>query len=178
MTDGELRDLLEGLAGLPYGGEPVDQLAHALQAAGQALAEEADDELVIAALLHDVGRARSVLDRYPEMGHDAAGELFLRDELGERVAWLVGQHAEAKRYLVTTDPAYFARLTGPSVASLAVQGGPMTDAEVDQFRRHPWWKDAVRLRSWDDEAKIPDAPVPAIDTLLPIHARVRATHAG
>lgn len=178
MTDDELRELLRSLAGLPYGGEPVDQLAHALQAAGQAIAEDADDELVVAAMLHDVGRARPVLEAYPGIGHDAAGELFLREELSERVAWLVGRHADAKRYLVTTDPDCFATLSPASVASLEVQGGPMTDAEVQAFRRHPWWEDAVRLRRWDDGAKVPGAPAPVIDDLLPVHARVRATSAS
>lgn len=173
MTDDDLRELLTSLAGLPYGGEPVDQLAHALQAAAQALAEHADDELVVAALLHDVGRARSVLDAYPGIGHDEAGELFLGERVSERVAWLVGQHAEAKRYLVTTDPAYLAQLTPASVASLEVQGGPMSEEEVAGFRAQPWWEDAVRLRRWDDGAKVPDAAVPALDDLLTVYRRVR-----
>jgi predicted HD phosphohydrolase len=97
MTDEELRALLEGLAGLPYGGEPVDQLSHALQAAGQALADGADDELVLAALLHDAGRAREVEAAHPGLGHEVAGRLFVEGLLGERAGRLVGQHAEAKR---------------------------------------------------------------------------------
>lgn len=54
------RTLLEELAGLPYAGEAVDQLAHARQCPGHAVEAGADDELVVASLFHDVGRARPV----------------------------------------------------------------------------------------------------------------------
>jgi gamma-butyrobetaine dioxygenase len=163
--------MIDGLAGLPYGGEPVDQRQHALQAAALAQSEGADDELVLAALLHDIGRARPVVSRYPGAGHDLAGEMFLREILGERVAWLVGRHADAKRYLVTTEPAYAALLTPASVRSLEVQGGPMTGDEVKRFESHPWFEDAVRLRRWDDGAKNPLAPGADLDQLVEIYSR-------
>jgi gamma-butyrobetaine dioxygenase len=173
MTSNELRQLIDGLAGLPYGGEPVDQRQHALQAAAQAQAEGADGDLVLAALLHDIGRAEAVAQLYPGEGHDAAGEKFLRDVLGERIAWLVGSHAEAKRYLVTTQQTYAAMLTPASVRSLEVQGGRMTPDEVSRFEAHPWSRDAVRLRRWDDGAKDPGAPGADLDVLIEIYARCR-----
>jgi predicted HD phosphohydrolase len=163
--------MIDGLAGLPYGGEPVDQRQHALQAAALAQAEGADDELVLAALLHDIGRAQSVVARYPGAGHDLAGELFLREILGERVAWLVGSHAEAKRYLVTTEAQYAAVLTPASVRSLEVQGGRMSEEEVRRFESHPWFRDAVRLRRWDDGAKDPSAPGADLDELVELYSR-------
>jgi len=163
--------MIDGLAGLPYGGEPVDQRQHALQAAALAQAEAADDELVLAALLHDIGRADVVVARYPGAGHDLAGEMFLREILGERLAWLVGSHAEAKRYLVTTEPRYATLLTPASVQSLEVQGGRMTDDEVRRFESHPWFGDAVRLRRWDDGAKDASAPGADLDEMLVIFAR-------
>jgi predicted HD phosphohydrolase len=173
MTGEELRTLLEGLAGLPYGGEPVDRLSHALQAAGQALAEGADDELVMAALLHDAGRARQVEAAHPGLGHDEAGRLFVAGLLGERAGWLVGQHAEAKRYLVAVHPSYRELLSPASVLSLEEeQGGAMTEAEAEAFAAHPWAGDAVRLRRWDDAAKVPGAPAPSLDELLPLYRRV------
>lgn len=172
MTVDELRRLLEGLEGLPYGGEPVDQLAHALQAAGGALAEGAGDDLVLAALLHDVGRAPQVQAAHPGLGHDRAGALFVSGLLGERTGWLVGQHAEAKRYLVTVEPAYRALLSPASLQSLEEeQGGAMTQAEAEAFAAHPWSGDAVRLRRWDDAAKAPGAHVPGLDDLLAIYVR-------
>ena len=53
----QLVGLVEGIAGQPYKTDPVDQLTHALQAAAGALGRGADDELVLAAALHDIGRA-------------------------------------------------------------------------------------------------------------------------
>jgi gamma-butyrobetaine dioxygenase len=55
LSSDELRELIDGLARLPYGGEAVDQRRHALQCAGQAVAAGADGELVLAAALHDIG---------------------------------------------------------------------------------------------------------------------------
>jgi gamma-butyrobetaine dioxygenase len=172
LSDEELIDLFDGLAGLPYGGERVDQRTHALQAAAHALAADADDELVLAAAFHDIGRARDVAKAHPGMPHEEAGGAFAREHLTERAAWAIEQHVAAKRYLVAVDPAYHATLSPVSVRSLRVQGGPMTRDEVAVFDEHPWSADAVALRRWDDEAKDPEGPVLAIDDLLGAHARV------
>jgi len=169
---------MQGLAGFPYGGEPVDQLVHALEAAALAQAEGADEDLVLAALLHDVGRAPAVAERYPGLGHDAAGENFCREVLGDRVAWLVGSHAQAKRYLVTTDASYTARLTEASVRSLAVQGGPMSATEVFEFEAHPWAADAIRLRRWDDSAKDPGGKCADLGEMMDLYASHRITTRG
>src|SRR5262249_24077158 len=87
VTPGELRRLIDGLAEVPYGGEAVDERAHALQCAWYALRDGADDDLVLAALLHDAGRAMD-----PELDHERSGEELGRRLLGERVGWLVGSH--------------------------------------------------------------------------------------
>jgi predicted HD phosphohydrolase len=76
MTRSELAALIEALADLPYGGEPVDQRTHALQTAAHAVAAGADDEIVVAAALHDIGRAREVATRYRGMPHESAGAEF------------------------------------------------------------------------------------------------------
>ena len=70
MTGDELRTMIDDFVGLPYGDEPVDQRLHALQAVGVALAEDADDDLVLAALPHDIGKGPHVKQRYPGVGHD------------------------------------------------------------------------------------------------------------
>lgn len=169
MTGAQLRELVDGLAGLPYGGEAVDQRTHALQCAWHAQAAGADDDLVLAALLHDVGRAV-----HPDLDHETAGEKFAGDLLGERVGWLIGNHAQAKRYLVTAEPAYAETLSPASVASLRAQGGPMSDEEVAAFEAHPWGLDAARLRRWDDLAKVPGAPEADLSALITVYERRRA----
>src|SRR5205085_1602031 len=106
--------------------EDVDLLAHGLQCAALLAGVAPDDEeLQIAGLVHDVG---TVLWPGRPRTHADAGAAAVADLLGGRVAWLVGHHDEAKRYLVTTDPDYRSRLSAASVATLEVQGGRLDDA--------------------------------------------------
>lgn len=119
LTSDDLVNLIDGLAGLPYGGEAVDQRRHALQCAGQAVAAGADDELVLAAALHDIGRAKPVREEFAGLPHEEAGAAFARYRVSEGVAWLIGQHVPAKRYLVAVDDEYFGQL--------ADAGLPMAD---------------------------------------------------
>ena len=161
----ELAALLEGLRDLPYGGEPVDQYAHAMQAAALAERSDADSELVLAAALHDIGRAAAVARAFPGP-HEVSGAAFARRYIGERVAWVIAQHVPAKRYLVATDPDYAALLSPASVKSLRTQGGPMTREETVMFAAHPWAGDAVELRRWDAAAKEPGDPGIPLERVL------------
>jgi predicted HD phosphohydrolase len=173
LTNDELAELIGGLAGLPYGGEAVDQRLHALQCAGHAVAAGADDELVLAAALHDIGRAKPVCAEFPGLPHEEAGAAFARDRVGEGVAWLIAQHVPAKRYLVAVDEAYFGQLSPASVRSLEKQGGPMRAAEVREFGSHPRAEAAVALRRWDEAAKDPDDAGLPMEDLLRIFDRYR-----
>ena len=113
MTDAPISDVDSLLGVLESGAaasdaEDVDLLAHALQCAALlAGAAPDDEELQVAGLVHDVG-TRAVAGSSANARR--AGAAAVADLLGERVAWLVGHHDEAKRYLVTTDPDY----TSPS----------------------------------------------------------------
>ena len=166
--------MIDDLAGLPYGLEPVDQRAHALQTARLALDAGSDDELVVAALLHDIGRHHEVEDDYPGLVHEEAARRWLGRFFSIRVAWLVGAHVPAKRYLVTTDPGYFDLLSQASVVSLGEQNGPMTPDEVAEFESHPWYPDAVALRRWDDQAKVPGGSEATTDEVMRVLDRVLA----
>lgn len=148
--------------------EAVDELDHALQAAACAIADGADDELVLAAALHDLGHS-PLLPKTAYLQHDSAARGWLAPRFGERVGWLAGSHVAAKRYLVATDPAYAATLTETSVTSLAEQGGATVDPDLVA---HPWWPDALRLRRYDDAAKDPTATGATIDDVLVIAKRV------
>lgn len=151
-------EVLQGLARDYDGGEAVDQLAHALQTAEHALVAGADDEVIAAALLHDIGRAPGVVEHYPGLPHEESGARFCRRHCGERAAFLVGRHVPAKRYLVVVDETYAAGLSPVSQRSLIRQGGPMSPEEVAAFEAQPWAQEAARLRRWDDAAKVPGAP--------------------
>jgi predicted HD phosphohydrolase len=154
------------MAGLPYDGEPVDQLEHALQCAALARAESSDSEFVIACLLHDIARAPLVAGipyDGPHEHHGETGARWLEPRAGARVAWLAEQHVPAKRYLVATDPDYRAGLSEVSARTLVAQGGPMSAAELEAFRSHPDWRLAVALREIDDRGKVPGAVVPDLE---------------
>lgn len=152
--------MIDDLSDLPYGLEPVDQRSHALQSAGLALTEGADPELVVAALLHDIGRHRDVVKAHPGQPHEESARLFCDRYFPARVGWLAWAHVPAKRYLVATEAGYFGAFSEGSVASFEHQRGPMSEEEAKEFIQHPWAADAVRLRRWDDLAKVPDGPVP------------------
>jgi gamma-butyrobetaine dioxygenase len=171
LSGAELAELVDGLAGLPYGGEAVDQRTHALQTGWFAACAGADDELLLAAVLHDIGRAKPVRAAYPGLPHEHAGAEFARHRLSERIAWVISAHVPAKRYLVATDRDYAALLSPASVASLRRQGGPMAEPELADFRAQPLAEQAVLVRRWDDSAKDPDGPTLALAEVLAAHQR-------
>lgn len=164
-TCAKILSALRAVEDLPYDGEPVSQLEHALQCADLARASGGDDELVIAALLHDVGRSPVALREFGTtlVDHGKIAHEWLAPLVGERVAWLAGQHVSAKRYLVATDPSYREGLTATSIRTLRDQGGPMNLGEVREFERHPQWREAVALRRWDDLGKEPGARVSPLE---------------
>lgn len=154
------------MAGLPYDGEPVDQLEHALQCAALARVGNDEPEFVVACLLHDIARAPAVAGiAYDAPGehHGLTGARWLEPRVGARVAWLAEQHVAAKRYLVAVDPAYRAGLSEVSARTLQEQGGPMSPAEIEAFRTQPDWRLAVALREIDDQGKVPGASVAGLD---------------
>lgn len=160
----EVLRLLEEQGGERYD-EEIFQLAHAEQTAALAQAAGASDTLVAAALLHDVGHLLELADRQgprdrtTDQRHEARGSAWLAGLFPPAVTAPVALHVRAKRYLCAVDPAYHQILSPGSVASLQRQGGPMDAAEVAAFEVNPGWQDAVALRRWDDEAKVPDLAV-------------------
>lgn len=160
--------MLQSLRGV-WDEEAVDELDHALQSAARALDDGADDELVLAAALHDIGH--SPVFAGASQPHDRLAREWLTPRFGERVGWLAGAHVAAKRYLAATESGYAATLSGVSVASLHAQGGAGVDPALTG---HPWWPDALRLRRYDDAAKDPAARGADIDTVLAVAQRVAA----
>ena len=138
----------------------LTELDHGLQCAFElSRAAPADEALQVAGLVHDIAHGLGHI-----RDHGAVGAAAVRGLLGERVAELVRLHIPAKRYLVTTDPAYRARLSPDSVRTLALQGGDMTADEVAAFEAFPHWRAALQLRMADEAAKVPGRiGVPGLD---------------
>jgi [1-hydroxy-2-(trimethylamino)ethyl]phosphonate dioxygenase len=150
-----------------YFGECVSVTEHGLQAAWFARQEGAPDSLVVAALLHDIGH---LLDECPEDvaewtrdgQHEEVGAAWLAQHFGPEVTGPVRLHVPAKRYLCTTEPGYLAALSPASVHTLQLQGGPMSGPELAAFEREPLFREAVRLRRWDDRAKVEGLEIPGL----------------
>jgi len=142
-------------------GEGVTMLQHALQTAALAQAAGADDSLVIAALLHDIGHfLQPTDDSYGYHKHDRSGGEWLAQRFGPAISEPVRLHVAAKRYLCATEADYFGNLSAASVHSLGKQGGPMSATEAAAFAASPHIEAAVRLRRWDDGGKLDGLRVP------------------
>ncbi len=167
-----------------YFGEPVTQLAHALQCAWLAERAGASDALVVAALLHDVGHLvhgldEDVADNGIDARHEQAGQRWLAQFFGLEVTEPVRLHVEAKRYLCGADAQYAASLSPASRQSLALQGGPLAGNELIAFAEQPFAREAVLLRRWDDRAKTPGRQVPGLAHYGPrLRAVASAPRAG
>lgn len=164
-----------------YGLSDVTQLEHALQSAALASKRRLGDDLVIAALLHDVGHllvgddvnlaAEGIDDVHEETAARALVALY-----GPAVSEPVRLHVAAKRYLCGTNPGYYGKLSQDSKDSLALQGGPMSAAEIAEFDALAHRAPALALRIIDDEAKTPGLVIPGLENYRPIAARLEAAH--
>lgn len=125
-------------------GETVTQLQHVLETAHLARRDGGDDDVVLAALLHDLGHLLEEAADTPDRHHGHRAAEVLRPLVPPRMAWLVEHHVIAKRYLCAVDPGYAARLSPASVRSLAAQGAPLSPEAQRSFETQPWFADAVR----------------------------------
>lgn len=171
LTLSDIEQLFARRGNEQYSGEPVTQLEHALQCAGLAEVEGADDELVTAALLHDLGHLLHDLGETPSLQgiddvHQYRALPFLRGLFSEAVLDAIKLHVDAKRYLCAVRPGYFASLSDDSKRSLALQGGLFDGGQAEAFIAQRGAVQAARLREWDDRAKTPGLVTPPLSHFL------------
>lgn len=151
-------------------GECITQSEHALQCAWFARQAGACDELVAAALLHDLGH----LITYHELGyhpeeksgdshHEKVAADYLARVFSDAVVKPVRLHVTAKRYLFSIDPGYRLELSDASIESLRLQGGEMDQRSQESFEGSPWFQQALQLRQFDELGKQPTMDVPGFD---------------
>jgi [1-hydroxy-2-(trimethylamino)ethyl]phosphonate dioxygenase len=164
-----------------YFAENVTQAEHALQSAALAEAEHAGPALVVAALLHDVGHlihtgGEDIAERGIDARHEAIGATYLARHFGPAVVEPVRLHVPAKRYLCAIDKSYWRDLSPASKRSLELQGGIFSPDEAEEFAGLPQAQDAVRLRRWDDQAKVVGLETKPVEAYRDLIAQVMASH--
>jgi len=182
QTLDEIMALYGDRGGAAYFGESVSMTEHGLQAAHFARAAGASDAVVVAALLHDVGHLvadvpADLADWTSDAGHELVGADWLAMRFPREVSEPVRLHVPAKRYLLATEPAYFAQLSAASVVTLQLQGGPMSRDEADRFAAAPYHEEAVLIRRCDDRGKLAGLDVPCLEDYADL-LRELASRAG
>ena len=169
LTLTEVITLLERCGQIQYGMEEINQLEHALQCAD--LAENAGEtpEIVVASLLHDLGHllvetrdGQQVKKTKRDDLHQYIALPFIRSLFPAAVLEPIRLHVDAKRYLCLIDQGYWASLSAASKHSLELQGGVYSLAEASAFIAQPFAAESVRLRRYDDLAKVPKKSVPSL----------------
>lgn len=168
--------LLRDHGHIAYSGEGVSQAEHALQSGMLAEREGAPSALVTAAFLHDLGHLMNLQGETPSARgiddrHQYFAIPFLRGLFSAEVLEPIRLHVDAKRALCALEPDYYEALSPDSRRSLTLQGGVFTRAETEAFLARPHADDALRLRRWDDRAKVPGAATPPLEHFLGIAAR-------
>jgi 2-amino-1-hydroxyethylphosphonate dioxygenase (glycine-forming) len=156
----EIMSLFEKYGDEDYDGEPVSQASHMIQCATLAMNKGEDTELVLGAFLHDIGhllkheQQTEAMGNYGVVNHEGIGAEYLRTKsFSGRICAVVEKHVDAKRYLVATEPGYREKLSEASLKTLEYQGGPMNKEEVTVFKQQPFFKDIIKVRLWDEQAK-------------------------
>ncbi len=148
--------VLESLARLDHSleGYPVSRLGHSLQAATRAARERADEELIVAALLHDIG------DELAPYNHAELAASILRPYVRPEVTWIVAQHGLFQNYY------YVHHLGGDRNAR-------------ERFRDHPWYEATAHFcAAWDQCSFDPDYRAEPLGFFEPMVRRIfaRAPH--
>lgn len=149
-TPMRIMDQLRGLSELVLG-FPCDQLHHSLMTATLARAEGADDETVVTALCHDVGKTLSVPN------HGAIAAEILRPYVSDDHYWAVRHHQAFQGHY------YYSYLGRPA---------DMREAHRDAG----WYALAEKLvDGWDMPAFDPDFAVDPLESFEPLVIKLFST---
>lgn len=141
--------MLQGLQE-SYPGNLIDRYQHSLQTATRALRDGAEEEMVVAALLHDVG------DLVATDNHGALAAEILRPYVKPSTYWVIKHHSIFQGYY------FWHHLGGDRHAR-------------DQFRDHPYYDLAVAFcHHWDQESFDPDYDTLPLSTFEPLVRRIFA----
>ena len=113
-------------------GSQISRLEHSLQTATRALNDKAEDEMIVAALLHDIG------DELAPLNHSEYAAAVLKPYVSEKTHWIVEKHGIFQMY-------YYAHHLGGN------------KNEREKFKDHKYYKDTMNFcEKWDQKSFDPD----------------------
>lgn len=176
-----LGSIFDRRGGEEYLGEPVTMGEHMLQGATIAEQNGQPEEIIVGALLHDIGHFTSEFGTFSmedteDKFHEDAGAEVLEQFFPTVVTDCCRYHVAAKRYLCATRPEYFKRLSPASAHSLNLQGGPMDAGEVAEFEKNPNLESIIAVRYLDEAGKHPDMETPDFWHFAPMVQRLVDQH--
>lgn len=166
-----------------YLGEPVTMGEHMLQGATIAESEGQPEEIIVGALLHDIGHFTGefgtfMMNDTEDRHHEDAGAVLLEKFFPKVITDCCRYHVAAKRYLCATQPEYFGHLSEASIHSLNLQGGPMTQDEVTEFEKNPNLRQIIAVRYLDEAAKQAGMKTPDFWHFAPLVQKLVDKHIG
>ena len=134
FIEGTADRLIKFMSGLSntLEGYKITRLEHSLQTATRALNDKADDEMVAAALLHDIG------DELSPLNHSEYAAAILKPYVSEKTHWVIEKHGEFQMY-------YYAHHLGGN------------KNQRDKYKGHKYYQDTVDFcENWDQKSFDPN----------------------
>ena len=162
LVSSEILEIFRHFGNQSYG-EQCTVNAHSVQSGLIAKEKGYDEELILAAFLHDIGHLCPLalkdtpiqkMGDYGLEAHDKWGADYLRSKgFSDRIIATVKNHVDSKRYLCFAEPGYYEQLSEASKQTLSYQGGPMHADEAKNFQEDLYFEDSIRIRRIDEAAK-------------------------
>ncbi|GED21431.1 HD domain-containing protein [Halomonas sabkhae] len=150
FNEGLVERLIKALENLDnsLSGYQVTRLEHSLQSAARAEADGADDDLIVGALLHDLG------DELAPYNHSQLAAAIIRPYVRSQVTWIIHHHGLFQK-------VYYAHFFAED------------PHERDRYKHHPWYQSCVDFCERYDQASFdPDYPTPSLEHFKPLLERV------
>jgi predicted HD phosphohydrolase len=140
-----------------YIGEELTMSEHMIQTAMLAEKNKCSNDLVCSSLLHDYGHfvleePNQLVSDNIDGNHEMIGANYLKKYFLNVIIEPILLHVDAKKYLAR-NKKYFDGLSEASKISLKLQGGIMSNVEAKQFEQSKNYRNAVKLRRFDESAK-------------------------
>ena len=131
-----------------FGGYKISRLEHSLQTASRAMRENAEEEMVVAALLHDIG------DEIAPLNHSELAASVLKPFVSDKTRWIVEKHGLFQTY-------YYNHHYGK-------------DRNLrDQFKGHEFYEDTINFcHRWDQSSFDPNYDTISLDDFIPLVGKV------